>query len=89
MSADNSAERGGIGMLIIPTHDLIILPGVTFYFQKEYFKEIVKKEAVVGEEVTFLILKEDKKRDEMTTGDFYPIGARGVVPVIFRNITIK
>lgn len=72
-------------MLIIPTHDLIILPGVTFYFQKEYFKEIVKKEAVVGEEVTFLILKEDKKRDEMTTGDFYPIGARGVIDNIDKD----
>lgn len=72
-------------MIIIPTHDLIILPGVTFYFQKEYFKEIVKKEAAIGEEVTFLMLIEDKNRSEMTAEDFYPIGARGVIDNIDKD----
>ena len=72
-------------MYTIPTHDLIVLPGVTFYFQKEYFKEIVKKEAVVGEEAVFLVLKEDKTRSEMTAEDFYPIGARGVIDNIDKD----
>ena len=72
-------------MYTIPTHDLIVLPGVTFYFQKEYFKEIVKKEAVVGEEAVFLVLKEDNTRSEMTAEDFYPIGARGVIDNIDKD----
>ena len=78
-------------MVVIPTHDLIVLPGVTFYFQKEYFKEIVRKDAVVGEEAIFLMLKEDRQREEMKAEDFYFIGASGVIDNIDKdgNVGIK
>ena len=66
-------------MVVVPFYNLVILPGVTFYFQKEYFREIVKKEAQVGDEVVFIMLKDDKSREEMTESDFYPIGATGVI----------
>lgn len=66
-------------MVVVPFYNLVILPGVTFYFQKEYFREIVKKEAQVGDEVVFIMLKDDKNREEMTESDFYPIGATGVI----------
>ena len=78
-------------MVVIPTHDLIVLPGVTFYFQKEYFQEIVRKEAVVGEEAIFLMLKEDRARSDMKEEDFYYIGASGVIDNIDKdgNVGIK
>lgn len=66
-------------MVVVPFYNLVILPGVTFYFQKEYFREIVKREAQVGDEVVFIMLKDDKNREEMTESDFYPIGATGVI----------
>lgn len=66
-------------MITVPFYNLVVVPGVTFYFQSEYFKEIVKKEADSGEEVVFVMLKEDKKREDMTEEDFYPIGVSGVV----------
>ena len=78
-------------MVVIPTHDLIVLPGVTFYFQKEYFQEIVRKEAVVGEEAIFLMLKEDRARSDIKEEDFYYIGASGVIDNIDKdgNVGIK
>ncbi len=66
-------------MITVPFYNLVVVPGVTFYFQSEYFQEIVKKEAESGEDVVFLMLKEDKKREDMTGEDFYPIGVTGVV----------
>ncbi|MDO4338348.1 MAG: endopeptidase La [Eubacteriales bacterium] len=72
-------------MVVVPFHDLIVLPGVIFYFHKEYFTEIAKKEAVIGEEVMFLMLKEDKERDEIKAEDFYPVGAAGIIENIDKD----
>ncbi|MBQ7505709.1 MAG: endopeptidase La [Lachnospiraceae bacterium] len=66
-------------MIIVPFYNIIVLPGVTFYFSREYFDEHVKKNASEGEEVIFLMLKEDVEREKMTGRDFYPIGVRGKV----------
>ena len=44
-------------MIIVPFYNIIVLPGVTFYFSREYFDEHVKKNASEGEEVIFLMLK--------------------------------
>lgn len=66
-------------MIVVPFHNIIIVPGVTFYFSGEYFSEHVKRNVKEGEEVVFLMLKEDKKRSEITAKDFYRIGVAGKV----------
>ena len=72
-------------MISIPFHNIVIVPGATFYFQGEFFREVSGAEPQTGEEVTFLMLREDKQRDEMTAEDFYPIGAIGVIDEINRD----
>lgn len=69
-------------MTIIPFYNLIILPRVTYYFQEEYFKELAKKDAQVGEEVLFLMLRENKQRAEIVPDDFYPIGVLGTIETV-------
>ena len=69
-------------MRAIPFYNLVVLPGVTFFFQGEYFKEIAGGEVSEGEELTFMMLKEDKQRSEMVPEDFYPIGLYGHVDKI-------
>ena len=69
-------------MTIIPFYNLILLPRVTYYFQEDYYKELSKKSPVPGEQILFLMLKENKTRDEIVATDFYPIGVLGVVESI-------
>ena len=66
-------------MIVIPFYNLIVLPGVSFFFQKDYFRELTGKTPTEGETLTFLCLKEDKKRTEILPEDIYPIGVRGVI----------
>lgn len=69
-------------MTIIPFYNLILLPRVTYYFQEEYFKELAKKDAQVGEEVLFLMLRENRQRAEIVPDDFYPIGVLGTIETV-------
>ena len=66
-------------MTTIPFYNLIVLPDVTFYFQGEYFKEIAGTTVKEGEELVFLMLKEDKKREDVVPEDIRPIGVYAVV----------
>ena len=66
-------------MTVIPSYDLIILPGVTYYFQKEYIERATEDPLEKGERVLFAMLKTDKSRTEAAPEDFYPIGAVGTV----------
>ncbi len=72
-------------MIIVPFHNIIIIPGVTFYFSGDYFSEHVKTNAAEGEDVVFLMLKEDKKRSEIVSKDFYRIGIAGRVEGIDKD----
>lgn len=78
-------------MIVVPFYNLVVVPEVTFYFQGEYFKEIAGQDAEKGDEILFLMLKEDKQREDMTPEDFYPIGVTGVVENLDKdgNIGIK
>ena len=69
-------------MTAIPFYNMIVLPEVSFFFQGEYFREIAGKDVKEGEELVFLMLKEDKKREDTAPEDFYPIGVYGVVESI-------
>lgn len=69
-------------MITIPTYDLLVLPGVTFFFKKDMFpgQEITSESE--GEDVLFLMLKSDKNRADLTQEDFYPIGISGKIESI-------
>ena len=66
-------------MIIIPCYDLVIVPGVTYFFQKDMVEKMIRENPQEGEEVLFLMLKEDKAREEMLPEDFYPVGVKGFV----------
>ena len=66
-------------MITIPVHDLLLLPGVMFYFKKDMFpgRRITAED--VGEDILFMMLKEEKKASELQPDDFYPIGVSGKI----------
>ncbi|MCQ2492014.1 MAG: endopeptidase La [Lachnospiraceae bacterium] len=66
-------------MISIPIYDLIILPGVTFYFKVDTFDQEDAKKLKVGETLLFLMLKEAKEREEMNPEDFYEYGVVGTL----------
>lgn len=61
-------------MITIPIFDMMILPGVTFFFKKDIFTDQEITAEHVGEDVLFLMMKQDKKREDMTPEDICPIG---------------
>lgn len=78
-------------MIAVPIYDMTILPGVTFYFKGDVFHELNIQDVKAGEEITFLMLKEDRKRSEMQAEDFYPIGVYGKIEAIDSegNISVR
>ena len=70
-------------MLTIPVYNIILVPGVIYYFQNEYFKELLGGENFEkGEELAFLMIKEDKDAENLNPEDFYPIGLSAVIEEI-------
>ena len=68
-------------MITIPIYDMTILPDVTFFFKKDIFTEQEITAEHVGEDVLFLMLKQDKKREDITHRMIYvpwgyPAGSR-------------
>ena len=59
-------------MITLPISDLLLLPGVTFFFKKD----VITAESV-GEDILFVMEKEEK--EQMTPDDFYPIGVIGAI----------
>ena len=61
-------------MIVRPVHNILLLPDVSYYFKKDFFNgwstEPIKKD----DDVLFMLLKDDKNGNELTAGDFYPIG---------------
>lgn len=78
-------------MITVPFYNIIVVPGVVLYFQSAYFQELTRQKAKEKEKILFLMLKEDKKREEMAAEDFYPIGIVGVVEGIDKegNIGVR
>ena len=54
-------------MITIPVYDLLVLPGVSFYFKKDMFPARKITSEDVGEDVLFLVLKEEKDRKDLVT----------------------
>lgn len=61
-------------MIIIPIYNMILLPGVSFYFQKEAYERWNISQAAEGEDVLFLLLREQKDLRQTTAEDYYPVG---------------
>ena len=69
-------------MITVPVYNMVILPGITFYFQGSYFKELAGCDPEVGDEVLFLPLKEEKERKDIEADDFCRVGVSGTVESI-------
>ncbi|MCR4842073.1 MAG: endopeptidase La [Eubacterium sp.] len=66
-------------MRAIPVYNITVVPNVTYYFSQDYFRELAGSDIEKGEEVAFLVMKEDKEIEELTEDDFYPIGVQARV----------
>lgn len=64
-------------MITLPISDLLLLPGVTFFFKKDVFPSGEITAESVGENILFVMEKEEK--EQMTPDDFYPIGVIGAI----------
>ena len=64
-------------MITLPISDLLLLPGVTFFFKKDVFPSGEVTAESVGEDILFVMEKVEK--EQMTPDDFYPIGVIGVI----------
>ncbi len=72
-------------MIYIPCYDLVILPGITYYFEKDYFKQLTEADAAEGDEVVLLILKEAEKQGPVENLDFREIGVTGRITGVGKN----
>lgn len=64
-------------MITLPISDLLLLPGVTFFFKKDVFPSGEITAESVGEDILFVMEKEEK--EQMIPDDFYPIGVIGAI----------
>lgn len=69
-------------MIAIPFYNLIVVPGVHFYFNQEYYHNLTNEEPIVGENVVFLLTKDDQDRYHLTEESFYSIGVTGEIDQI-------
>lgn len=74
-------------MICIPLYNLVLLPGVTYYFPADYFQELTREKAEEGEDVILLMLRHEKKA-EMTSEDFYPVGVAGRIASVSEKGTV-
>ena len=76
-------------MITIPVYDLLLLPGVTFYFKKDTFGTTTVNADQTGEDLLFIMLKGDTPRDSITFEDIYPIGLRGRIEGIDEEESVR
>lgn len=76
-------------MVTVPIYDMLILPGLVFHFKDEVCQTLGMSGIKTGEEIIFLIMKEDKKPQDMTADDIFPIGVSGVVESVDNDGDIK
>jgi len=76
-------------MIIIPYYNIVIVPEINLYFAGEYFKKVTQEKGEQGQNVVFLMLKEDKTREDMRPDDFYPIGITGTIEAVDKEGNVK
>ena len=76
-------------MITIPIYELLLLPGVTFFFKKYMFpKELITKENI-GEEILFVWQKEEVASEEISMENIFPVGVLGTIEDIDEEESIK
>ena len=77
--------------LVIPVYDTIVIPNATLYFNADYYKQMTGKDPIIGDNVIFIVQKEDTPYDELTNDAFEPVGVSGSVSEVNLNgyIAIK
>lgn len=61
-------------MITIPVYDMILLPEVSFYIKKDVLERWNREAPETGDDVLFLLMKQQKDEKELAADDFYPIG---------------
>lgn len=61
-------------MIVRPMYNLVLLPDVNYYFKSDFLKDWSSAPIEAREEILFLVLRENKPRNELQAEDFYPIG---------------
>ena len=52
-------------MFTMPVYDMMLLPGVTFYFKNDIFQQMGSQDAKTGDDVLFLMQRSDKDRKDL------------------------
>jgi ATP-dependent Lon protease len=78
---------GGKAMMTVPIYDMLILPGVTFYFKKDVLQKMNIVSPKSGDDVIFLMLKTDKVREEMNDDGNISIKAKERVEISDIEVT--
>jgi ATP-dependent Lon protease len=69
-------------MKVVPYYGLVMVPGIVYSFQNNYWAELADPNAenvAVGDRILFLTKKSDEAIDRLTTDDVYPVGMYGTV----------
>ncbi len=64
-------------MRVVPIYNMMVLPGVTLYFKKEFLEAEHVSEVAENDTFVFLTLKEGERKETYTDEDFYTIGVSG------------
>ena len=61
-------------MIVRPMYNLVLLPDVNYYFKNDFLKDWSPVQIEAQERILFLVLRDNKPREELQPEDFYPIG---------------
>ncbi len=66
-------------MITIPVYDIILFPGVSFYFRREIYEKWNLKDAEKGQQILFLLMRTQKDPTDLQPEDYYTLGFSAVV----------
>ena len=76
-------------MITIPVYELLLLPGVTFFFKKDMFPKGRIIEENIGEEILFVLQKKEMVPEEISMENIFPVGVLGTIESIDEEGSIK
>ena len=76
-------------MITVPVYELLLLPGVTFFFKKDMFPEGRIKEQNIGEEILFVLQKKEIAPEEISMENIFPVGVMGIIENIDEEGSVK
>ena len=76
-------------MITIPVYELLLLPGVTFFFKKDMFPKGRITEENIGEEILFVLQKKEMGPEGISMENIFPVGVLGTIESIDEEGSIK